>query len=129
MIKDQYPQCGYFPQCESLSSLQSFHSVSSQELEEEVITDPKIYQFFLSDLSERVLGIDIFMFAHTVGTFLLSSTWNICHLIFFHHQHLQYSLGPFISKLPVTVCNHFMHTSINAFHLMLREVSKSCEGC
>ena len=99
-----------FPQCESLSSLQSFHSVSSQELEEEVITDPKIYQFFLSDLSERVLGIDIFMFAHTVGTFLLSSTWNICHLIFFHHQHLQYSLGPFISKLPVTVCNHFMHT-------------------
>lgn len=94
-----------FPQCESLSSLQSFHSVSSEELEDKVITDPKIYQFLQSGSPWN----RHFYICSYSG--YISSLLHLEYLpsYFFPHQNIQNSLGPFISKLPVTICNHFMH--------------------
>lgn len=116
-----------FPQCGSFSFIQSFHSVSSQELDEEgdhgpqnLLLPPWSRHFYICLCYRHISSLP---------------QLKISFILFFSPQNLQNKVWPFILKLPVTICNHFMCNLFNLVsQVMLREVSKvswglwSCKG-
>lgn len=94
-----------FPQCGSLSFIQSFHSVSSQELEEEGDHGPK-------NLSLPPWSRHFYICLYNSHIASLPHL-EISFILFFPHQNLQNTVWPFILKLPVTMCNRFMCRRIN----------------
>jgi len=112
--------CLNFPQCGSLSFIQNFHSVSSQDLEEEGDHGPK--NLLLTSWSRHFC---ICLYNRNISSLLHP---EISFILFFLHPNVKNTVWSSILKLPVTMCNRFMCRQINSFNLIsqviLREVSK-----